>query len=128
MNTLPAAPAATIARACKQCRAPLPSAVRRHARYCGPACRVRAHRGSPANTPESVSNSESLNPPAGAVKRFLSHPRDSQRHLRGLLSHLADEAPAWIASSQTGRRYPRTYAEHGLSLPSYMRVEERQLC
>jgi hypothetical protein len=114
----------TIQPACKQCRAPL-TGKRPQARYCNSACRLKAHRGSPANAPESVSSAGGLNPRARPVKRFLGHPRQPERHLRGLLSHLEDQLPGWIESSHTGRTFPRTYAEHGLALPSYMRVEER---
>lgn len=124
MNTIEPALAGTIIRACKQCSAPL-TGKRPQARYCNSACRLKAHRGSPVEARESVSTSDGFNPPAPPVKRFLSDPGGPQRHLRGLLSHLQDESPGWIESSHTGRTFPRTYAEHGLALPSYMRIEER---
>jgi hypothetical protein len=62
MNTIEAATVAgRITRACKQCRAPL-TGKRPQARYCNSACRLKAHRRSPANAPESVSKAGGLTP------------------------------------------------------------------
>jgi hypothetical protein len=122
MNPNQPALAGTITRACKQCWAPL-TGKRRQARYCGASCRKRASRAASAvNTTATVTRGEGHNPPTQSVSRFLRHPRASQRHLGGLLSQLAGEAPGWIESTHTGRTFPRTYAEHGLALPDYLRM------
>lgn len=123
LNVVPAAaPAVRPQSTCAQCSRPLLAAARSHARYCGATCRKRASRRTPVNAAESVT---AVNPPlpAGeAVSRFLTHPSEPQRPLRGLLAHLEGEAPAYIESCHTSRVFPRTYAEHGLPLPDYLRV------
>lgn len=113
MHTLPAAPATTITRACKQCGAPL-SGKRLQAAYCSDLCSKRFRR-SPSEARETRTSSK----PCGDTAR---PPVRVSGALGGLLAHLKDEAPGWIESSHTGRVFPRTYAEHGLPLPEHLRV------
>ena len=114
-TTLPATVAGTIMRACLQCSGPLVPTARSHARYCGAACRKRASRAAPVDDSESVTAAHPCPPTADPVSRFLGR-------LPGLLAHLADEPPGYIESTHTGRTFPRTYAEHGLPLPDYLRA------
>lgn len=117
-QTLPrpaAAPAVRPQNACAQCSRPLTPTARSHARYCGATCRKRASRQTPVNAAESVTAAKPSPPTGLPVSRFVGC-------LGGLLAHLEGEPPAYIESAHAGRVFPRTYAEHGLPLPDYLRV------
>jgi len=117
MNT-DVAPATTSAlhpagpeRACAQCTTAF-HPYRASARFCSPLCRVRAHRG----VTTVAAGGEARRTPCYASEATL---RQTERASD-------DEAPQYIESAHGEHRvYPRTYAEHGLPFPSYLRVKAR---
>ena len=117
MNMLTAPFAGTINRACPQCSRPL-TGKRPQAVYCSPTCSKRFRRGTASAAPETRTSPEPLRGQPGSPVRVS----EASGRLSGLLAHLEDEAPGYIESAHTGRVYPRTYAEHSLALPEYLRV------
>lgn len=114
MNT-DVAPATTSAlhpagreRACAQCTTAF-HPYRASARFCSPLCRVRAHRGV-----TTVAAGEARRTPRNGSKATLWATEQPSN----------DQAPHYIESAHGEHRvYPRTYAEHGLLFPSYLRVK-----
>ena len=117
MNFLTAPFAGAITRACPQCSGPL-SGKRPQAVYCGETCSKRFRRGTASAAQETRTSPQPLRGQPGSPVRVS----EASGRLSGLLAHLTDEAPGYIESSHTGRVFPRTYAEHGLALPDYLRV------
>ena len=116
MNILAAPIAGTITRACPQCSGPL-TGMRPQAVYCSATCSKRFRRGTASAAPETRTNPQPLRGQPGRLARVS----EASGRLSGLLAHLTDEAPGYIESAHTGRVFPRTYAEHGLALPEYLR-------
>lgn len=112
MNT-DVAPATTPAlasreRTCAQCPTVF-TAYRSAARFCSSRCRVRAHRGV-----TTVAAGEARPSPCNASEVARWEPEQASE----------DEAPQYIQSAHGEHRiYPRTYAEHGLPFPDYLRVQ-----
>ena len=119
MNPIHPALAGTIIRACKRCRTPL-TGKRPHAVYCTDLCSKRFRR------PPKGQETRTSPKPGGDTTRRSVRVSDASGRLSGLLAELEGEAPGWIASLYTGRTFPRTYAEHGLPLPDYLRVRARR--
>src|SRR5688572_17696938 len=117
MNMLAAPFVGTITRACPQCSVPM-QGKRPQAVYCSALCSKRFRRGTASAAPETRTSPQSLRGQPGSPVRVS----EASGRLSGLLAHLTDEAPGWIESSHTQRTFPRTYAEHGLPLPDYLRV------
>jgi hypothetical protein len=117
MNMLTVPFAGTIIRACPQCSRSL-TGMRPQAVYCSESCSKRFRRGTASDAPETRTSPQPLRGQPGSPVRVS----EASGRLSGLLAHLTDEAPGYIESSHTGRVFPRTYAEHGLALPDYLRV------
>ena len=114
---LPAAVAGTITRACSQCRRSL-SGRRPDAVFCSDTCSKRFRRGTALEAAKARTSIE----PQGETNPAPVRASSASGRLSGLLAGLQDEAPGYIESAHTRRVYPRTYAEHGMTLPDYLRV------
>lgn len=108
--TTPALHPAGRERTCAQCSSVF-DVYRPTARFCSTLCRVRAHRGVTATVAGE----------ARPTPRIASEPSFSQTEQPS-----TDEGPRYIQSAHGEHRiYPRTYAEHGLPLPDYLKVQRR---
>ena len=116
MNILTAPFAGTITRACPQCSRPL-TGMRPQAVYCSDTCSKRFRRRTASAAPETRTSPQPLRGQPGSPVPVS----EASSRLVGLLAHLKDDAP-YIESAHTRRVFPRTYAEHGLALPDYLRV------
>lgn len=106
--TTPALHPAGRERTCAQCTSVF-QPYRPTARFCSSLCRVRAHRGVTA---------------AAAREARLTLRNASEAARREPEQATEDEAPQYIESAHGEHRiYPRTYAEHGLPFPDYLRVQ-----
>lgn len=106
--TTPALPPAGRERTCAQCSSAF-HPYRPLARFCSSLCRVRAHRGV---TPVAVEATHLA--PCNASEGATWAPEQAS----------IEEGPQYIQSAHGEHRiYPRTYAEHGLPFPDYLRVQ-----
>lgn len=106
--TTPALHSAGRERTCAQCSTAF-QPYRPAARFCSSLCRVRGHRGV---TPIA----------AGEARRTPCNASEACLRAAELASN--DEAPQYIESAHGKHRiYPRTYAEHGLPFPEFLRVQ-----
>jgi len=103
MNLSPGAYAPSLQRACASCRAAY-RAKRATSRFCSTACRMRSHRRA-----QPIISVTGHLPHCYAKDEFSEVPTD----------------PQWIYSTHTARRFPTSYAEHGLPYPDYLRVRPR---
>ena len=117
MNMLTAPLSGSINRACPQCSRPL-IGMRPQAVYCSLRCSKRFRRETSSAAPETRTSPQPLRGQPGSPVRVS----EASGRLSGLLARLEDEAPGYIESAHTRRVFPRTYAEHGLALPEYLRL------
>jgi hypothetical protein len=108
--TTPALRPAGRERACAQCSTVF-EPYRAAAPFCSSQCRVRAHRGV-----TTAVAGEARPRPCNASEPAFWQTEDPA----------SDEGPQYIQSAHGSHRiYPRTYAEHGLPLPDYLKVQRR---
>ena len=106
--TIPASRPAKLERTCAHCSI-IFQPYRPTARFCSSLCRVRAHRGVTA-----VAAGEARPTSGNASEAAWREPEQAPE----------DETPQFIESAHGEHRiYPRTYAEHGLPFPDYLRVQ-----
>ena len=108
--TTPALHPAGRERTCAQCTTTF-HPYRAAARCCSSLCRVRAHRGVTTVA-------------AGEARLTLCN--GSEVTCWDTVQASDDDTPRYIQSTHGEHRiYPRTYAEHGLPFPDYLRVKAR---
>ena len=107
--TTPALQPAGRERTCAQCSTVF-QPYRPAARFCSSLCRVRAHRGVTPATPKAT---------------YRTTPRNASDDSFWAIEQAPEvEEPQYIESAHGEHRiYPRTYAEHGLPFPDYLRVQ-----